>query len=297
MKKTFWAALVLPLLVAPVHAQSLLSRLGQAVGNAVTNQVSKSGATQGYVRPSTNDGLHNGNGIVANWDFPKYAPDTLDGYMHLRFGSAALDPFGNAVGGRNVCDREFVGYALLHRTALLPQDAQRCLSLEQVNDRGATLMTLQQRMATIAGTHKFYIRGTVKVDTRMDPAMQPLPPGKGMVIVSGGLPIISSPDDVDFRLGGPNWIHPGWRPGFVGNEFALLFNADPALATHWDQMTTNAYVFITISEPRHQRASTWQRGHTMYDVDVTVDKIVLTDNQQQIVLTPPNDPTHEGAAP
>lgn len=286
MKISIWAALALSFLIAPTHAQSFLSRLGQTVSTAVSNQLHQPNSP-GNARVSTGDGLHNSNGISANWDFPKYAPDTLDGYTHLRFGSAALDPFGNAVGGREVCDRAFVGYALLHRSELLPQDAQRCLSLERVNDPSATLATLQQRMTTIAGTRKFYFRGTIRVDTRADPAGQSLPPGKGVVIVSSGLPMIFSPADTDFRLGGPNWIHPGWRPGFVGNEFALLFNADPSLSSHWQQMADNAYVFFTVSDPKHPRASTWQSGHRMFDVDVVIDKIVLTDGQHELVLTPP----------
>lgn len=281
---------------AALAQQSFMSRLLSNTGQAVANQLTHGTATSTTAN-SGSDGLHAKSQGYNQWAYPNYAPDTMDGYTHLRFGSAALDPFGNTVGGRQVCDREFVGYALLHRTELLPQDAQRCLSLEQANDPSATMATMQQRMTTISNTRRFYIRGAIRVDTRVDPAGQTLPPGKGVVILGGGLPIIASPNDVDFRLGGPNWLQPGWRPGYIGNQFALLFNADPSLGSRWQQMADNAYVFFTVSEPKHPRASTWQRGHTMYDVEIEIDKIILTDNQNKIVLTPPSGSAPQGATP
>ena len=116
------AALALPLIASPAPAQSLASRLLNTAGQTVSGALSKHG-TSATSTNSTGDGIHSRTGY-SDWHYPTFAPDTMDGYTHLRFGAASLDPFGNAVHGRDVCDREYVGYALLHRAELTPGDAR-----------------------------------------------------------------------------------------------------------------------------------------------------------------------------
>lgn len=291
MKTTFIAsaALALPLLASPALAQSLASRLLNATGQAVSGALSKHG-TSANSTSASGDGLHSRVGY-SDWHYASFAPDTMDGYTHLRFGAASLDPYGNAVHGRDVCDREYVGYALLHRAGLTPGDARHCLAVERANDAGASLETIHQRMGQLGATRKFYTRGTAKVDATSDPGGQRLPPGKAVVEFGfAGTTAILGPDDVDFVLVGPHWIHPGWRPGFVDNGFALVFDADPSMKMRWQAMAATSYVYFTVGQPTNKRASTWQRGHTMYDLPITIDKIVLTDGKQQLVLTPPEVP-------
>jgi hypothetical protein len=280
------AALTLPLVASPAFAQSLASRLLNATGQAVSSALSRNGTSAPSTQAS-GDGIHSRTGY-SDWHYPTFAPDTIDGYTHLRVGAASLDQFGNAVNGRDVCDREYVGYGLMHRAELTPGDARHCLSVEQANDAGASLDTIRQRMEQLGATRKFYTRGTAKVDATSDPSGQLLPPGKAVVEFGfGGATTIVGPDDVDFVLVGPHWIHPGWRPGFIDNGFALVFDADPSMKARWAAMAATSYVYFTVGQPTNKRPSTWQRGHTMYDLPITIDKIVLTDGRQKLVLTPP----------
>ncbi|BFI94997.1 MAG: hypothetical protein RSP_05070 [Rhodanobacter sp.] len=283
----------------PADAQSLLSRLGQAVSNAVANKVAPQ-SSQAYAPPSTGDGLHSKIGHL-DWHYPKWTPDTIDGAMHLRLGTASLNQFNSPVGGYPTCDDRYLGYAILHRTELTPQDATYCLSREQQNDPSATMETVRHRMAQIAqqvaGSGKFYTRGTVqKIWLDWDPFNHPLPSGKGVLQFGegGGLPI-SSPSDTDFRIVGPNWFNPGSAsPGWVGHGFYMLFNADPALKMQWEQLSQASEVFYHVESPRNPRKSTWQMHHTMYDVTVIVDKIVLENDATRLVLTPPITPNPIG---
>lgn len=272
MKNAIWAVVALPFLASPVHAQSLLSRLGQAVGNAVSNQVSKSGSTQGDVRPSTNDGLHNSNGIVANWAFPKFVPDTLDGYTHLRFGMAALDSFGNGVGGRPTCDNEYVGHDLF-RQPLGPRDQQFCLGQEQMNDSSATMATVNQRMAALAGKRKFYTRGNVHLYGRVGPNMEQIPPGEYRVEWGRNSVPITPASPTSYRFVGPNWD--------LRNNGDTYHFLQPMALSDASKAGELSYVFFTVGDPYKDRQNPF-----IYDIPITVDKIVIVDDASTYTLTP-----------
>lgn len=170
------AALVLPLVACSALAQSFASRLLNATGQSVSSALSKHG-TNATSTNSIGDGIHSRTGY-SDWHYPVFAPDTMNGYTHLRFGTASLDQFGNAVHGRDVCDREYVGYALLHRPELTPLDARRCLAIERANDAGTSLDTIRQRMEQLGATQKFYTRGTARVDAMNDPPADFFPKAK-----------------------------------------------------------------------------------------------------------------------
>jgi hypothetical protein len=271
----FLAALTLPLSISPVQAQSWAAQLRTAAGQAVSNTLTKRSGGQPPLA-----------GNHGEWNNADFAPPTMDGYTHLRFGSSSNDQFGNAHMGRDVCDREYVGYALLQRATLTPRDAYRCVSVERANDPSASEETVRERMAQLSGTRKFYTRGTAQV-MMFDPQGRQLPPGKALVEFGfgGGSPIVG-PEGINFRITGPHWLVPGSPPGQLAEGFAMLIDADPAMKMRWQQMGTHSYVYFTVGTPTNKRPAVMQRNLVIYDLPVTVDKIVLTDGHDQIVLTP-----------
>lgn len=264
------ALLALSGMISPLHAQSFLSRLGQAVSNAVVNKAAPS-SNQGYTPPSFNDGLHSANGMVANWDYPKFAPDTLDGYTHLRFGNAALDQFGNGVGGRQVCDQDFVGHNLFH-AQLSPRLQTYCVGQEQLNDTRATLATIQARMKALEGLHKFYIRGTLALYIRQGPNLEPVPAGQVLVVWNKNSVPINPPYPTSFLFTGPNWDTRG-----NGDTYHFLTSMTLADASKAGELS---YIFFTVGEP------TRDPNPGMKDISITVDKIVVIDDQSTYTLTP-----------
>lgn len=262
MALTLWAAGMALFLAQPAQAQSFLSRLGQTVSNAVTHRGTSPASP---ASPGTNDGLHNSNGIIANWDFPKFTPDTLDGYTHLRYGNAALDPFGNGVGGRQVCDPYFVGHNLFH-AELSPRLQKYCLGQEQLNDTTATSATIQTRMKALDGLHKFYVRGLVHFYINHGPNGEPVPPGQVLVEWFKNSVPVFPPEGTSYKFVGPNWDTRG-----IDDTYHFLVSMNLSPTSRVDQLS---YVFFTVGTPRQGA------------IPVTVDKIVAVDDQFTSTLTP-----------
>lgn len=254
---------------AALAQQSFLSKVLHGAANNVASAV-------------TNTGTHASGQAASN-----FAPDMLDGYTHLRFGASAQDPYGNTVASRPTCDREFVGYGLLHRNALLAQDESRCLSLEQALTPGSTPGTVQSRLAALSGARKFYTRGTIRVYTNSGPAGEAIPPGKVLLAFGGdGAQPVLGPADADLLFTGKNWFGPWSGPGNFANVWKISTSLDPSQRMRWVNMAQSATVFYTVGDPVDAGPSTWQRGHRMYRVPVTVDRIVLQDAQGQSEITP-----------
>lgn len=272
-------ALMLPA-AAMAHQSFLAKLLNKAVSSAAQSTTSPSTTT---TLPGS-DGVHASGPGYNQWAYPKFVPAVLDGYTHIRFGTAAVDPFGNAVNGRPTCDPEFMGYALLHRTALTPDDARICLSWERNNDPAATVDTLRRRMATIAGTRKFYIRGTVNLYVRSGPNGEPIPPGSVLVVWGNHLMPVSGPSGTWFTMTGPNWFGPWSNTGDV-DAFKLLTQMD-LTGRDIGPLGSKSYVFFTIGAPVNDGMSPVQRNLHLYHVVVTVDKIVLEDNRFQNTILP-----------
>lgn len=261
-----WAALVLPFLAAPVQAQSFLSRLGQTVSNAVTNKAT----SQANTTAGTNDGLHNTNGAIADWHFPNFVPDTLDGYTHLRYGNAALDQFGNGVGGRQVCDPYFVGHNIFQ--AELSSHLQTfCLDQEQLNDTTATEATIQARMKALDGQHKFYIRGLVHFYINHGPNLEVVPPGQVLVEWFKNSVPVFPPQSISYKFVGPNWDTRG-----IDDTYHFLVPMTLSPRSRVDELS---YVFFTVGTPRKVTAVMWE-------IPLTVDKIIAVDDQVTHTLTP-----------
>lgn len=271
----------------PAHGQSLFSSFKHAVADAIAK---KAGAppqsTPGYQPPNFGDGVHSQT-LHFDWNYPGFAPHEMNGYLHLRMGTASLDQFNNAVPGHQTCDDIYLGYAALGRPSLSDDDARRCVSLERMDDSTATMQTVQKRMAEIAQqlatSGKFYTRGTVQhISLRTyEFTDQPIPRGQAVLrLGSGGHPTVGSPSGTYLLQVGPNW-YPN-----LADSYQLRFEASPELLSQWDQMARASYVFYTVKPAKNGRPSPAERGITEYDVPVLVNKIVLEANGHRVELTP-----------
>lgn len=285
------AALVTGVVIAlsalPARSQSLLSGFKHAVADAIAKKVgAQPQSTSGYQLPNFNDGVHSKT-LHFDWNYPGFTPPRIDGYLHLRMGSASLDQFNNAVPGHQTCDDIYLGYAALGRSSLSDYDARRCLSLERMDDSTASMRTVQKRMAEVAqqlgGSGKFYTRGSVQhVYLRTNEFNnQPIPTGQAVLTLgSSGHPTVGSPSGTYLLQVGPNWF-----PN-LSDSYQLRFEASPDLLTQWGQMARAGYVFYSVKAARNQRPAPFERGTTEYDVPVLVEKIVLEANGHRVELTP-----------
>lgn len=288
------AALVAGVAIAsnalPAHGQSLLSSFKHAVADAIAKKAgAQPQSTPGYQLPNFGDGVHSQT-LHFDWNYPGFAPHQINGYLHLRMGTASLDQFNNAVPGHQTCDDIYLGYAALGRSSLTDYDARRCVSLERIDDSTATMQTVQKRMAEIAQqlatSGKFYTRGTVQhVYLRTNEFNdQPIPEGQAVLTLgSGGHPTVGSPSGTYLLQAGPNW-YPN-----LADSYQLRFDVSPDLLGQWDQMARASYVFYRVKPAKNRRAAPFARGTTEYDVPVLIDKIVLEANGHRVELTPPND--------
>lgn len=288
------AALITGVVIAsnalPAHGQSLLSSFKHAVADAIAKKAgAQPQSTPGHQLPNFGDGVHSQT-LHFDWNYPGFTPPRVDGYLHLRMGSASLDQFNNAVPGQVACDDIYLGYATLGKTTLSDEDARRCVSLERMDDSTATMQTVQKRMAEIAQqlatSGKFYTRGTVQhVYLRTNEFNnQPIPTGQAVLTLgSGGHPTVGSPSGTYLLQVGPNW-YPN-----LADSYQLRFEASPDLLTQWGQMARAGYVFYSVKPAKNRRAASFERGTTEYDVPVMIDKIVLEANGHRVELTPPND--------
>lgn len=274
----------------PAHGQSLLSSFKHAVVDAIAKKAgAQPQSTSGYQLPNFSDGVHSQT-LHFDWNYPGFTPPRVDGYLHLRMGSASLDQFNNAVPGQVACDDIYLGYATLGKTTLSDEDARRCVSLERMDDSTATMQTVQKRMAEIAQqlatSGKFYTRGTVQhVYLRTNEFNdQPIPTGQAVLTLgSSGHPTVGSPSGTYLLQVGPNW-YPN-----LADSYQLRFEASPDLLTEWGQMARAGYVFYRVKPAKNRRAAPFERGTTEYDVPVLIDKIVLEANGHRVELTPPTD--------
>lgn len=273
IQRAIWLLLLMSPAIA-VAQQSIFSKLL----NKAANSLPPSAAAQS----SGSDGTHASTGLDGRWLYPGFVPRVVGGYTHIRYGTSALDPFGNGIGGRPTCDPKFIGYAALHRTTLISTDLTRCLDLEQVNEPDATTTNLYKRMFAIASTRKFYIRGDIGIyqhDQAFVPASDNPPVGSVLVVIHGDF--ISGPsDDTAVSAGGLGWkaVPPGEM------DYKIFVHTD---LSHMaiEQILTHSYVFFTVGNVV-RNTNTFLRGN-VYTIPVTIDKILLDDGSgRQVAITP-----------
>lgn len=285
------AALVTGVAIAsnalPAYGQSLLSSFKHAVADAIAKKAgAQPQSTPGHQLPNSGDGVHSQT-LHFDWNYPGFAPHEINGYLHLRMGTASLDQFNNAVPGHQTCDDIYLGYAALGRPSLSDDDARRCVSLERMDDSTATMQTVQKRMVEIAQqlatSGKFYTRGTVQqIYTGTNESNnQSIPPGQAVLRLGccGGH-TIGSPSGTYLLQVGPNWYLD------LSDSYELRFDASPELLTQWGQMARASYVYYTVKPAKNGRPSPAERGITEYDVPVEVNKIVLEANGHRVELAP-----------
>lgn len=283
-------------LAANVEAQSIFSQIKNDVKSALKKRVSGQGVQpKEYKAPGYGDGLHS-KLMHYDWHYEKFDPDSINGYMHLRVGAASLDQFNNAVGGLKTCDGMYAGYALLHLNKLSPSDARYCLDREKMNDSTATMKTVQDRMDKIAAQiragGKFYTRGTInKIYTSQSvfggPFGKKVPDNEAIISFGGtkvNLPV-EPPSNTIFNFVGKGWYQSGTVRGYMGNVYLLKFKVESKVQSHLPVMAQKSYVFYTLGKPRNKRRSTFERGVTIYDVQVHVDRVILVDDTYKVSLS------------
>lgn len=273
------------LLASPTISVAQQSQLMKFLGNTARTALEKTVTQAGQPANSllhTSDSVHASTGLDGRWLYPGFVPSTIDGYLHIRYGTSALDPFGNGIGGRPTCDPEFIGYAALHRTMLTAADLTRCLDLERVNDPSATAATLYNRLKAISGTRKYYIRGTIgiyKHNQVFVPAGDNPPLGSVLIVVKGGF-IDGPSDDTAVTAGGS-----GWHAAPPGEMLYKIIIHNDLSNMALEQTLTHSYVFFSVGKA-FKVTNTYLRGN-VYSVPVTINKVVLDDGTgKRIVVTP-----------
>ncbi len=215
--------------------------------------------------------------IQPRWAVNSYTPEQINGYHHIRIGASALSTTarGESRKGLTTCDAKLLGATLF---------PDRTVTDENLRKACASSMTIEaarNRLAYMQGKRKFYFRSGDFLFVNWDRQIQKM-------VLSMNQVVHPMWDEMRFWNEGRGFDavqRDAQGLGQTENLRNLRFQAllDKSLNDHpW---VKNAYntVYFTIGEPRRQDLSRTS-GTDGYVIPISVDRIELSDGQQQIVL-------------